>query len=90
MPVDELSPDETLPKEVETSDLVVDDEEAVVGKKRKALSKMYDPIKHRVKKLRSYYSRGISATLLSKLIQIRRFLLRTNSRHVDKSCKKLE
>lgn len=83
MPVDELSPDETLPKEVETSDLVVDDEEAVVGKKRKALSKMYDPIKHRVKKLRSYYSRGISVSNSSLQIDTNQAIL---TPHQQPSC----
>jgi hypothetical protein len=35
------------------------DEEEVIGKKRKALSQMYDPTKHRKKNLRSYYNRGL-------------------------------
>lgn len=66
LPVDESTTDDILPKDVETLDaglVVDDDEEAVVGKKRKALSKMYDPTKHRKKTLRSYYNRGISELL---------------------------
>jgi hypothetical protein len=59
---EQLPADDPVPSAVDTSKAVgdadEDDEEEVVGKKRKALSKMYDPIKHRKKTLRSYYNRG--------------------------------
>lgn len=47
-------------KDLSTEELqkAEDEEEAVIGKKRKALSKLYDPSKHRKKKVRMYYNRG--------------------------------